>query len=383
LAYFESGEAMNNIASHFKIIALLALSAMFAILPADAAEDLTILAKSFSPRVISKPDSMKAELLVSLNRSASIRVNILDQDLDKVHEAEFSGKEGDNSIQLDFSPIFDQLHSGAHYFSVTATTPDGKQAIYHPEYASALKQITLQKASFSSESKTFEFLMPAIGMVNVRLYKKPSFYVTTLFEWNALPAGPTKFKWDGKDSSGNSFPLIDDEAEVRFSAFTLPSNVFLITAQRTKPPRDRKAQIEWQQNPALQMAFSPSRIPRERAHAPRITLETEAADGKWLPAAPLKVDKPFRIRMRVHPDDVQQVVDERFELCAYLNGHLMFEEEDGVTPHTFSFDPTGFSEGPHLLSVVLMTSFDHVGSSSIPLNIQKSQKAKQESENTK
>lgn len=343
------------------------------------AEELSLIVNSFSPCVLSVPDSLKAEMSLTLNCAADICITIIDQDNEKLHEFKHKGQIGNNILALDFTELRPQLFEGPFFFSVAATSDDGHRVTYYPTYDSALQQIKIQKWSYAAEKKTFEFLMPALGMANIRLYRKPNFYVCTLYEWAPMTAGPTTLKWNGKDPSGNDIFLSQEDAEIRFSAYTLPTNAFVVHAPVKKPRRSVKGQVEWKRSfPNFSEKFPPAQMPRERAHEPRLNLEVEKDNGEWVHAKAMDLDKAIRLRLKVHSDDVQQAIDERFEICVYIDGQLFFEEEDGVTPYTFKFDPADIGSGRHLLTVMILTSFDHIGSVSSFINILKENPRKQQ-----
>jgi len=321
---------------------------------------------SFIPRDIQYPQTKAVELKYSLNESAAVKLSIFDFDGETVYSASYNGVAGENALSLDLESFENRLFDGAYTFTLVAAAND-KTSSYSPAKASAFDALPIVKWSFMPETNELEFVLPTTGMVRARLYRKPNFYVATLQDWKPMVAGAIKLKWNGKDASGNDIRLTQENYEVRMSSYSLPQNTFVVHSGKVKPPREDQKQIEWRNQPELIEKFLHARIPRERARDIPMACTVLRADSEEVVAPPYNISGPIRVRVECEPDVIRRATDERFEVCAYLDGQLIFEEEDGVLPYTFHFDPTGLGAGKNLLSFVIITSFDHVGSTSISL----------------
>jgi hypothetical protein len=73
--------------------------------------------------------------------------------------------------------------------------------------------------------------------------------------------------------------------------------------------------------------------------------------------------------MKTSKEAARVMNDERFEVCVYVDGTMLFEDEDGVVPFNFRLEPGALNAGDHILSVMVMTTADHVGVASLPFTI--------------
>lgn len=62
---------------------------------------------------------------------------------------------------------------------------------------------------------------------------------------------------------------------------------------------------------------------------------------------------------------------ERFEIMLFLDGKLYLEEEMGYLPYKHLLQISDLAEGKHILTTVIASYDDHVGSSSIQFFISK------------
>jgi hypothetical protein len=67
------------------------------------------------------------------------------------------------------------------------------------------------------------------------------------------------------------------------------------------------------------------------------------------------------VRVTLHKDDKWWVVDERFEVMFYVDTVFMYEEEDGTSPFTYTWDTETLTEGSHILTVNILSYNDHLG----------------------
>jgi hypothetical protein len=185
-------------------------------------------------------------------------------------------------------------------------------------------------------------------------------------------AGQKTIVWDGKDQSGH--PVSAKGLICRITTYSLPENAFILCGTgKRKPPRPWEQRLAWQANPDLKGRFFHARIPRENSRDPRVTLEflEQPVDEAGNPP---QLSGPAKVRARIHPDDQSYMIDERFEVCVYVDGVFTFEDEDGTSPYTFDLEPKGLNRGSHLLTVMLMSTGDHVGACSAPFVVTESVK---------
>lgn len=329
---------------------------------------------SFTPREIKGGAGRDVNVSFNLTEAGMIKLTINDWDGDEVFTFSKACDAGDNKFTCHV-PEGKLSFDGPYMFSLDVSGPGGSQSVYSPGLASGLLQINLNEAAirFGKDGK-LDYVMPQLGMARIRAFRENKMLVRTLMDWTPLVGGSHSLIWDGKDQSGHEVLISDPGLQVWVTGYSLPENSFIVSGTgRTKPPRPYRDQLHWRQNPVLADKFVLARAPREIAHDPKISLQLSDMNGRE-EKAPFSINERVKIRMTANEDDVRYMIDERFEVCVYVDGLLLFEDEDGVVPFNFEFDPAGLSTGPHLLTVVAMTTADHIGAASVVINVENKKK---------
>jgi hypothetical protein len=322
---------------------------------------LNLQVTSCTPRLVNLDSDKTCTFAYYLNQEAHVRLTVKDWDGDEVVAIEKKSAQGNGQLAWDLKPTNGDLYDGLYTYQVEAWREHGQRSVYAPGLAGALDSFVVQEFFIDLKTRAVRYTLPKIGMVRVRLYRDEMF-VKTLLDWTPQLAGPQVLSWDGNDASGNPIRLTDRNAKLRANAYSLPENAFSVAgAGRTKPPRPFQAQRAWQTQPALAQKYFFARMPREQRHDPRLSL-TFLSEPDCKPVdVPLRLSAPIQVRLTAHADDVGFLVDERFEVCVYVDGGLLFEDEDGTIPFTFRLDPNGLNPGTHHLNVVAITTAGHDG----------------------
>ena len=343
---------------------LVASLVLFSMIVAHAVDAVpAINALSFTPRQIQAGKDRIARADFEVNFKSKVTLKVLDEDGGIVAEVSKDCEAGRNQIAWEIKD--NVLFDAPYYYQLEAVDAAGKKVVYAPRVTDGFKQLPALKVTPDFKSGSIEYQVPQLSMVRTRIFVN-MILIRTLFDWEPRLAGTYKAVWDGLDQSGNNVLSSGTGFWVRTQGYTLPENAFFVTGtHREMPARSVEKQSEWSANPDLALCYMHARLPRERRKDPKINVEFLQADGKTpidaKPQIPLEVSKPIKVRMTTPADVAQALNDERFEVCVYLDGTMLFEDEDGTVPFTFNFKPENFNPGVHTLTVTAISSFDHIG----------------------
>ena len=329
---------------------------------------LAMRVHSFLPRKLDFAAKPSATLSLTLNKAATVRLVIADWDLDEVVSLEKALPAGKQELAWDGRFTKGKPHDGPYLFRVHARTGDGQQAVYDPGFAVGLSHLKIEKGAYNAKTGKITYVMPRLGMARVRVYSRNRILIATLKDWTPHLAATHELTWDGNDQSGH--PVNTQHVNVIVNAYSLSESAFFITGTgRRKPPRSPAEQRAWTARPALRHKYHHARTPRERSRDPRLSLYLRDGGREIQPGKPVPFDRPLRVQVKAGEADTRHLIDERFEVCVFLDGTLLFEDEDGLLPFTFQLDPEGRAQGPHLLTVMVLTAADHAGTVSCVLNV--------------
>lgn len=215
--------------------------------------------------------------------------------------------------------------------------------------------------TFNPNTGEFQFIAPKPVRARMRIGIEDFPHLLDFLDWEPLEAGKHSFKWDGYDASGN-IKLIDHPklaAYLRY--YTIPECSIIVksNAERTGYTNQRLLDNSGLKSNYPEHAFFHALHPRSRCHAIRFNMEFLNQHINSDGITVVSGDVPVRIHL--HPDDKSWVVDERFEVMFYVDTQYIYEEEDGSSPFTYTWDTNSLSEGFHVLTVNILSYNDHLG----------------------
>lgn len=331
---------------------------------ADQTKDFAVRNLSFSPRQLDLSRKVhKATVSLLLDRAAEVSVRLEDWDGDLILEKSQSFEAGRASLEIDLTEAKGKLYDGPALFSVALLSKAGLRAHYSPGFASGLEYLSIEKREMDVEKGLISFVMPQLGMVRVRLRGPNALLIRTVNEWTPMLGGAQQVVWDGNDQSG--YPINRKTAKLHtdISAYTLPENAFIMAGiGAAKPARPLEAQYAWQRNPLLKKKYYHARIPREQSRDPKLRFEFLGPDGTTRLQPPVKLAEKMKVRLdSVDAIVARNAINEGFEICIFVDGVMIFEDEDGLFPFNFELDPKSLNPGEHMLSVLAITTCGHVG----------------------
>ena len=209
------------------------------------------------------------------------------------------------------------------------------------------------------------YILPNAARVRLRAGLNSGALLKTVYDWEAQEAGRHEMTWDGLDDSGLLQLLKHPNLNLNLNAFSLPDNAILLKgAARTYAPPD----AAWQ--PAKEGRHLHAVHPRLTCHEPRFHVtfpESSAKDARGV--VQLKGKVPVHVALE--PQDAAELIRRRFEVIVYVDTVFLFEEEQAVTPATFSVDTSTWTSGDHLLTVNIMSYDDHVGTQTMKVQVVK------------
>lgn len=326
---------------------------------------------SLNPREISIGRDTQCVVTCRINKRATVKLSIVDWDGEVVANRVEVLNAGTQSINWNLKIGKDdksELSDGLYTYVLTATDDDGQSVTYEPNMDTAFNRLDVDKATADFKTGSLEYVMPQLGVTRIRLFRGENMLVRTLQNWTPQLAGRYKVPIEGKDQSGNAISLDDPNLTCRITAYSLPENAFIVSGSgRTKAPRTLAEQLRWRQNPIFAKKFYHAGIPREQSMDANLELKFLSDDGTH--EVPARIKGVSKLRVTADAAKAVSLTDERFEICVYVDGVMLFEDEDGVLPYTFEQSEKGLSAGKHFITVWLISTADHMGVVTVPVDV--------------
>ena len=75
------------------------------------------------------------------------------------------------------------------------------------------------------------------------------------------------------------------------------------------------------------------------------------------------------VKVVLAESDREALTNARYEVAFFVDNVFLFEEEDGFSPYTYMWDTRGLNEGEHVLTVMVQSYDDHIGTQSRKVRI--------------
>lgn len=350
-------------------------------LPADevnrkmetAQSELEITSASLSKSSFNPARGEDVKLLYNLSADANVTVKVYDPDrclcqnlvIDEFqkagsHEFIWDGKDIDGNI------VSDQ----AYFFTIEAKDSLGNKAIYDPTTFSGGEEYDIADAVFDWEARTISFKLPKTSWVLAWGGISGGGPLVKIFlDWEPRPAGENIIFWDGKDQDGVANVSTHEGFVYRILTNTCPENSVIAIGN------EQLGYLDYKQQPNLQREKKPerseslrdgvkfsshARLPRKVDRAPRFSvsfpdLTTWTEDG-----IPILKGSTL-MQVALHEADVDYITQFRYEIAFYVDYQLYAEQEEGITPFNWVWDPAGIEPGEHILTVNVVSLLGQIG----------------------
>jgi hypothetical protein len=248
--------------------------------------------------------------------------------------------------------------SGVYLYGISATDSAGVTAVAETAVPGG-NEVLAQQFTLDPETGTMRYLLPQASRVRLRVGLRGLPLLRTLYDWTPTAAGTHEVEWNGFDGTGKVRLRDNPALDVNLSAFALPGNAILVTANEpaANPPTGVRPGVP-------RDAYRHAQHALEVCHEPRLRIELPDARAKAQGGLPL-VSGTVPVRMTLDPDDAGHLVDVRFEVMLFIDTVLLAEVEEGSNPFTYQLDTRALSPGAHLFTVNVLSWDDHAGTATI------------------
>lgn len=330
--------------------------------------DVSISKSSFNP---TQGENIQLSYSLSINANVTVRVydpdhylcqNLIVDELQKAgsYKLVWDGRDIDGSI------VPDQ----AYFLTIEARDASGNVAVYDPTTFSGGEEYDIADARFDWEANTIAFTLPKTSWVSAWGGIRGGGPLVKIFlDWEPRPAGENIIFWDGKDQDGIANVSKHEGFVYRIVTNTCPENSVIAIGNR------QIGYLEYKQNPNLQREKKPERpesfregvkfsshahLPRTVDRAPRFTvsfpnLNTYTEDG-----VPILKGKTL-VQVALDEADIDYITQFRYEIAFYVDYQLHAEQEEGITPFNWVWDPAGIILGEHILTVNVVSLLGQIG----------------------
>ena len=318
---------------------------------------LSVAPKTFDP-------GSGATVAVSFETGAPslVSLRLLDENGGLVHETEASPMPaGAGRVEWDGRVRGgDLVRPGAYLYQLVGRDAAGAEAVSDPMSADAGAEVAPREFTFDAASGEIVFRAPRACRARLRVGLRGFPHLRTLLDWEPLASGEHRLVWDGWDASGLVRLVEHPALDMNLRLFALPDRALIVTSGGDRPmAAPAPLVVEGDRSIYPDGAFLHARHRRDRCGELSVALEfprsAESPDG-----CPV-VEGVVPVRVSVAAADRTRAVDEQFEVMVYVDTVFLFEQEEGSTPFTFEWDASALTDGPHLLTVNVLTYGDHVG----------------------
>jgi hypothetical protein len=245
-------------------------------------------------------------------------------------------------------------------YIIEATDAGEKKVVYNPAKQTGGLVVKSEDYRFDKETGKIEYVLPKTCMVRIRAGLRDSVFVRTILDWEPQTAGRHTLIWDGKDVAGLFDIRKHPDLDLNLTCYTLPANTIIVSGQNTTLQSSGKGSKFDKSLWAREGKYLHYYHDPRNCHEPNFTVsfpQHKKTNEEGLAVLFGKVP----IRVDIDPDDARNMINQRFEIVFYVDGVFLFEVEEGTSPFTCHWDTRGFSKGPHIMTVNLISYNDHIG----------------------
>lgn len=255
------------------------------------------------------------------------------------------------------------------YRYVVQASAAGETVTYDLTDQTGTDAVIAKNVEWDAKKKVIRYLLPERSRVNVRIgLEDGGPLLRTLVNWLPREAAIQEEPWDGMDESGAIDLTAHPKLSIVVHAIGFPDNTIVIgprVSERTpyagvaKPER-RKAQL-LPDRPKRSFASQPV----EQLRDVRIALRLAQDLPRGPDGVPI-ISGPVAIEMDV-PDKAERerLLAERVETAFFVDGVYRYENESGVLPATWTWDPAGTTPGDHYVTGNLLGIEGHFGTATL------------------
>ncbi len=255
---------------------------------------------------------------------------------------------------------------GDYYFTITAFT--GKERVMYDPYELLWGDIiTPSNFIVSVSDQKIYYNLPLPSLVRIRAGRlREALLYATIVNWEPRSQGPNVEIWDGYDNSRLFDVIHQNGIEYSVDAYALAENVIIV---KNGGSHSKSYSIK-RELPLPNSSSQHSLHLRSECRDPEPSISVIGVKDYKSGIPVIKKEANLKVNL-LNDSDERFMENERFEIMFYVDGEFYFEEENGYFPYKHKFDISELPEGEHILTVVLASSGDHAGSSSIQFFVEK------------
>ncbi|MBC8232598.1 Ig-like domain-containing protein, partial [bacterium] len=130
---------------------------------------------------------------------------------------------------------------------------------------------------------------------------------------------------------------------------------------KENPNLQRKKKLERPESLREGVKFSShAKLPRTVDRAPRFTVSFPNLTTRTEDGIPILKGKTL-VQVALNEADIHHMIQFRYEIAFYVDYQLYAEQEEGVSPFNWVWDPTGIPPGEHILTVNIVSLMNQFG----------------------
>ncbi len=337
---------------------------------------------------IDNTNNKGCEIRFFLRQPASISVELIDAYDNHVRTLVQKRKCNKGTMSLSWDGKDDDKNYvpvGAYIPIINAVCADGKRYIYDPRETTGWKPVATSKPIYDKKTGYVDFRTEKPAYVRIRIgHQKGPMYLT-LVDWETKLSGKHHIPWDGMDASGK-INLSSKPLNFIIQAMSFPENTLYVTKSPTtqikrkksttfklKPVFESVKKSDYQQ----QVSLNSYLYRKSKGPSPRFKVELPEAKNSEEGISVISRECPLKIV--IDERDVGWLANEHFEMLMFIDDVYYTEEEEGYSPIVWPWDTTELEDGVHLVTIMIQSFKDRIGSHSLQVRVQNEPNSEMES----
>lgn len=266
----------------------------------------------------------------------------------------------------------------AYLYTLVATSESRERVEWDVTDYTGGEPVRAQAVKWDAKAGKLSYFLPRASRVNVRLgLADDGPLMRTLLDWVPRTIGQQMEPWDGKDQSGSLDLSQHPGLMPSVTAFALSDNtVFVLPAPREiglgdSIPEPRIERAKKKEVPKRNFAYGQQRFAERKDFPLQLTLaEKHPVDDEGMPV--MDSSSSIAVRIDLPPREQSRAANERFEVLFFVDGQMVFENEIGFLPMTWTWNLQGINEGVHYVTANLRGYDGHYGVATLRFRVRKS-----------
>jgi flagellar hook assembly protein FlgD len=271
----------------------------------------------------------------------------------------------------------------AYYFTIVCVDNQRQKATCDPavETGGEAVAFTHRDMHYDAKAGGVSYRLKSAARVQIRAGVAGGALLKTVVNWAPRPSGAHLEPWGGKDESGLVDVMALENHFVTGRAYDLPANSVIVTGSPAVAPASAVAAGEVKaQERARQIRAAMTR--RERPiephvwtpfgsnAAPRFSVSLVGTQGALRSIASTSTGGEVGIRVELDSETRLRLLEQRFEIVAYVDFQLVGEQEQGYSPYTYVLDTSTIAPGRHIVTINVAGLEDQLAARSIAIDIE-------------